>query len=922
MGVLAALALYGGLALRSWTGTPWGWTVGLVAVLLALVTLAHRPGAGVFERAFVPASLIPAAAGVAFAAGLEVTWPLAEPEDFGNWGTGILTYFTMAVPVVTFLAVLVGRVLAQRLAANHDRLLRGLAWGVTLAAVWLVIAGLRRERTAEGYLAALPVVGTIAALHPEASWARHQDETVGDLRVVREVDPKRRCVLSLPRRPGDEPRPTWRKWDLACDAIVVRADDAHGAWLLESAAGRRVVVFRAEATEGLFPYPQSVAGRLRPPTGFIVLAVLGALVAALALLRRSRSPVPAGPSDWREGRARADGTISLQDGTPPIPLPVDASLPSPRASGGERRSRDARRAPPLAPRAPELRAGVRGDRRRPARRRAPRAALRRCYVPGAMRASFNLNRHRPLAPDALTSKYRSARDAVHEDELHDDGPEYDDWWYEYDHGEDDYWSPARGWTADDYLLFSAFEEAIGLACKQPKIGHFLPPALARRASPDVRASAGAGPGEARPSHSPDVLGEALFAHVDRLVARARTRTLIVDGDLAETLDRRNGGMRGVREALACFPSRPGPVAMALLFVPFWVRPIASWRGPSSPEADAATLTRSLVEHLFQVYPVPRALHQPWLGAGLPGLKWVVWLVLLGQGGNLHHAARRFGWSIAKRFTHHFAAAPDDLTPLEACMWAEVARAGGDRRDFERVLRRPGYVLDPTAEAEGVPPFAVRGEDEEPWEAERRRDEAAALVQTRAFWQEAVSWLVRFCDRLTDEASVAILEWALHLHTESVRPGGAPGPRFRWSGREPAAAHAAAEEYLLQRAMPYGDFAWKPRGLDWETGEGEAIAWTVRELTTSRALAEESRAMHHCVGSYAYRCAQGQSAIFSFRADGVRRVTVEVDPLGRIVQARGACNRAATTEEQAVLARWLAVVSSRRSPGGAPGDGSP
>ena len=55
-------------------------------------------------------------------------------------------------------------------------------------------------------------------------------------------------------------------------------------------------------------------------------------------------------------------------------------------------------------------------------------------------------------------------------------------------------------------------------------------------------------------------------------------------------------------------------------------------------------------------------------------------------------------------------------------------------------------------------------------------------------------------------------------------------------------------------MPYGDLTWTAHGLDWERREGEAITWTVRELTSSKALGEESRTMHHCVASYAHRCA--------------------------------------------------------------------
>ena len=131
----------------------------------------------------------------------------------------------------------------------------------------------------------------------------------------------------------------------------------------------------------------------------------------------------------------------------------------------------------------------------------------------------------------------------------------------------------------------------------------------------------------------------------------------------------------------------------------------------------------------------------------------------------------------------------------------------------------------------------------------------------------------------------------------------------WSGRELAGSCAAALEYRRQREVPYGDLTWMPHRLDWELREGEAIAWTVRELTSSRALAEETRAMHHCVASYAHRCVQGTTAIVSLCADGVRRVTVELDPFRRrIVQVRGLCNRAALPAEDAVLAEWLAATA--------------
>lgn len=510
-----------------------------------------------------------------------------------------------------------------------------------------------------------------------------------------------------------------------------------------------------------------------------------------------------------------------------------------------------------------------------------------------MRGNIQINRHRRLAPDELTRKYHRLRHADCRDDLLD---YHDDW--------DDYWDPESCRTADDYLVLEALEESIGFLLRKPRFGDLLPGAAVTDAS-GLSARPGeplpTSPVEARPSHAPEELTEALAAHVDRLLERARSHAFFTSaGELVVTLERVNGGLGGVEAALQRFEDRPGPIIMALLFAPFWVRPLASWTPPSGGD-DAAI--RSLIAHLFQIYPVPPALERPWLDGGLPSLKWVLWLLLLGQGGTLHRAARRFGWSIGKRFAHHLATAPGDLTPMEATMWAEIGRLGGDRVDFERVRRMPAFAIDPT----DGPMEELEDTDDHPAATAWNRDRRLAADATRAFWRETAEWLIRCRDRLDEDACEPILEWAMHQHTESLRYGPAERPRFTWRGREPANTLAAALEYRRQRELPHGDLTWRAHGLDWEHREGEEV-WSVRELLSSRALLEETRAMHHCVATYAHRCAQGWSAIFSLSVGAIRRITVELDPVtGRIVQARGACNRAATPEEQTMLARWLAAV---------------
>jgi hypothetical protein len=67
-------------------------------------------------------------------------------------------------------------------------------------------------------------------------------------------------------------------------------------------------------------------------------------------------------------------------------------------------------------------------------------------------------------------------------------------------------------------------------------------------------------------------------------------------------------------------------------------------------------------------------------------------------------------------------------------------------------------------------------------------------------------------------------------------------------------------------------------------------------------------MSNCVAQYIERCASGQSTIFSLRCEGLRRLTVEVDPrTGVVVQARGPFNRNPDGEENARLLEWQKVL---------------
>jgi hypothetical protein len=85
-------------------------------------------------------------------------------------------------------------------------------------------------------------------------------------------------------------------------------------------------------------------------------------------------------------------------------------------------------------------------------------------------------------------------------------------------------------------------------------------------------------------------------------------------------------------------------------------------------------------------------------------------------------------------------------------------------------------------------------------------------------------------------------------------------------------------------------------------------WHVREILESKVLADEGRAMSHCVLSYARRIESGECSIWTLTFEdntGLwRRLTIEVrPPLRQIVQARGRFNRLPEPRDLLALAAW-------------------
>ena len=324
-----------------------------------------------------------------------------------------------------------------------------------------------------------------------------------------------------------------------------------------------------------------------------------------------------------------------------------------------------------------------------------------------------------------------------------------------------------------------------------------------------------------------------------------------------------------------------------MFAPFWKRRPQTWNKDSGAD---------LLDHLFVSHDVPRFLYSEWsrVLSGLPRyhsygwlrhdmrFKWICWFILLGQGGSLKRAARLFNWRMPSKLPCYLADAPPAVTPLEGCLFSEIKRLGGSEIEFVRILQNPAFVVDPT--------------------------EHSAHEPHSRFWQDTIRWLIAHRNAVTDEECDMILSWAMHEHTEARRAGERP---YTWKGRRVRSVLERSIAYRRIMERPWGDYAWNAHGWDWTLDEEPSGKWLFVELTSGEALFREGQAMRHCVAGYAARCVSGQSAIVSVAHNGLRRVTLEINPQNRkLVQARGVANRPAYPEEQRAITRWMNTVLKR------------
>jgi hypothetical protein len=170
-----------------------------------------------------------------------------------------------------------------------------------------------------------------------------------------------------------------------------------------------------------------------------------------------------------------------------------------------------------------------------------------------------------------------------------------------------------------------------------------------------------------------------------------------------------------------------------------------------------------------------------------------------------------------------------------------------------------------------------------------------------FWKEVARFFAR--------NPVGVLE--MNDLIDFIRAAKVDDASFSLSGRTLPALRRRMEEWhdLLRKTRELRRERWA--GKDLPNGiyrDGDMI-WRFKQIKNSIRLFEEGERMRHCVLSYKEMCRLGHTSVWALSCElegTVRRcLTIEVDPTGWIVQARGFANRPPTALECEILARWAA-----------------
>ena len=312
----------------------------------------------------------------------------------------------------------------------------------------------------------------------------------------------------------------------------------------------------------------------------------------------------------------------------------------------------------------------------------------------------------------------------------------------------------------------------------------------------------------------------------------------------------------------------------------WIRPVESWFPQSE---DSTKEFGDLVRHLLARYDIPRFFDTVWFRN--PNASETVfsqdWYLHIANGKNIR-TAKNFPVRFTKRMAHLFLQAPKHSVE-HAIRWAQIKAIGGSDELVKAV----------------------------------HRTRLGESFENEEFWFTVVQFFVNnpMLDPMQVGPIVDYIYNQKYVPQEIIEPSGGvvqgppPHPRFSMKGRSGEKLVRLVEDWhgdlAAEAYVPFKE--WQPTNVrPFEHIEndttGQMRTWTIHELSTSWELAIEGRALHHCVRSYANRCASGKASIWSTQVrigtDGPQPLlTIAVENIDkRVTQYRGKYNLVPNTKK--------------------------
>jgi hypothetical protein len=322
----------------------------------------------------------------------------------------------------------------------------------------------------------------------------------------------------------------------------------------------------------------------------------------------------------------------------------------------------------------------------------------------------------------------------------------------------------------------------------------------------------------------------------------------------------------------------------------------AWR-PQMKTRDPARLRLAAARYLFARYRVAEHLEQIWIDCGDLGRDEIMlrkrWYIVAAGGGSLYREGA--GAWLSRKEVHAFLNPPGRLGFEEAISQAIARSYSNDlgialRIAHSRIARKPRAEL-------GFWREVVRFFCAHPASVEEMDDLGDYLADC---YQRNRGYSLK--GRTLASLDRQMQQW--HRDLEAIQRIEAARARAelvlaRARGQTPPTASAAGS----WPDAAIAEWTWSPTSKD----RAKREAYVVAQLRTAADLVAETRAMHHCVASYAARCIAGHASIWSLRrrAAGTteRMLTIELDRQHRAVQIRGFANRPPRTEERKILERW-------------------